>query len=154
MNTATFDTLSAARSLEAAGIESKQAEAIVGAIRSSGEASVTKADLTASTTALRGEMKARATELRGEMAGYPVTRSELVARNPWQPAGPRLSSYRRRGAGSHRRCRATMHGAPSLASAMAQGQDDPPWRRPPKLQGGVSERILHMKLTSVAGKAR
>ncbi len=47
MNTATFDTLSAARSLEAAGIESKQAEAIVGAIRSSGEASVTKADLTA-----------------------------------------------------------------------------------------------------------
>ena len=34
MNTATFDTLSAARSLEAAGIESKQAEAIVGAIRS------------------------------------------------------------------------------------------------------------------------
>ena len=46
MNTATFDTLSAARSLEAAGIESKQAEAIVGAIRSSGEASVTKADLT------------------------------------------------------------------------------------------------------------
>ena len=28
MNTATFDTLSAARSLEAAGIESKQAEAI------------------------------------------------------------------------------------------------------------------------------
>ena len=35
MNTAAFDTLSAARSLEAAGIESKQAEAIVGAIRSS-----------------------------------------------------------------------------------------------------------------------
>ena len=68
MNTATFDTLSAARSLEAAGIESKQAEAIVGAIRSSGEASVTKADLTASTTELRGEMKAMATELRGEMA--------------------------------------------------------------------------------------
>ena len=42
MNTATFNTLSAARSLEAAGIESKQAEAIVGAIRSSGEASVHK----------------------------------------------------------------------------------------------------------------
>ena len=56
MSTATFDTLSAARSLEAAGIESKQAEAIVGAIRSSGAASVTKADLTASTTELRGEM--------------------------------------------------------------------------------------------------
>ena len=67
MNTATFDTLSAARSLEAAGIQSKQAEAIVGAIRSSGEASVTKADLTASTNELRGEMKALAAELRGEM---------------------------------------------------------------------------------------
>ena len=54
MNTATFDTLSAARSLEAAGIQSKQAEAIVGAIRSSGEASVTKADLTASTRRITG----------------------------------------------------------------------------------------------------
>ena len=68
MNTATFDTLRAARSLEAAGIESKQAEAIVGAIRSSGEASVTKADLTASTTELRSEMKAMAAELRGEIS--------------------------------------------------------------------------------------
>ena len=67
MNTATFDTLSAARSLEAAGIESKQAEAIVGAIRASGEASVTKTDLLASTNELRGEMKALAAELRGEM---------------------------------------------------------------------------------------
>ena len=67
MNTATFDTLSAARSLEAAGIQSKQAEAIVGAIRSSGEASVTKTDLLASTNELRGEMKALAAELRGEM---------------------------------------------------------------------------------------
>ena len=68
MNTATFDTLSAARSLEAAGIESKQAEAIVGAIRSSGEASVTKADLMAATAELRGEMKAMAAELRGEIS--------------------------------------------------------------------------------------
>ena len=67
MNTATFDTLSAARSLEAAGIESKQAEAIVGAIRSSGEASVTKADLVAATAELRGEMKAMAAELRSEI---------------------------------------------------------------------------------------
>ena len=67
MNTANFDTLSAARSLEAAGIESKQAEAIVGAIQSSGEASVTKTDLLASTNELRGEMKALAAELRGEM---------------------------------------------------------------------------------------
>ena len=70
MNTTTFDTLSAARSLEAAGIESNQAEAIVSAIRSSGEASVTKADLMAATAELRGEMN----ELRGEMK---ATASEL-----------------------------------------------------------------------------
>ena len=68
MNRTAFDTLSAARTLEAAGIESKQAEAIVQTIRSSGEASVTKADLTASTTELRGEMKAMAAELRGEIS--------------------------------------------------------------------------------------
>ena len=49
-------------------------------------------------------------------------RVRLVARNRWQPAGPRLSRCRRRAGGSHRRCRATMHGAswqhgaPSLAS--------------------------------------
>ena len=70
MNTATFDTLSAARSLEAAGIQSQQAEAIVGAIRSSGEASVTKTDLQASTNELRGEMKALAAELRGRDESY------------------------------------------------------------------------------------
>ena len=36
----------AARALEAAGIESKQAEAIVQTIRSSGEAAATRVDLT------------------------------------------------------------------------------------------------------------
>ena len=61
--------------------------------------------------------------LSASRAGYPVTVSELVARNRWPPAGPRLSRCRRRAGGSHRRCRATMHearwqhGAPSLASA-------------------------------------
>ena len=56
MNTTTFDTLSAARSLEAAGIEAKQAEAIVQAIRSSGESAVTKTDLVATAAELRGEI--------------------------------------------------------------------------------------------------
>ena len=61
--------------------------------------------------------------LSASRAGYPVTVSALVARNRWPPAGPRLSRCRRRAGGSHRRCRATMHGArwqhgaPSLASA-------------------------------------
>ena len=83
--TATFDTLSAARSLEAAGIESKQAEAIVGAIRASGEASVTKTDLLASTNELRGEMKAMAAEaarrdqLRREQDAACPTRHRWVA---------------------------------------------------------------------------
>ena len=39
----------------------------MGAIRSSGEASVTKADLVAATAELRGEMKAMAAELRSEI---------------------------------------------------------------------------------------
>ena len=43
-------------------------KAIIDAIRSNGEASVTKTDLTGSTTELRGEMKAMATELRGEIS--------------------------------------------------------------------------------------
>ena len=51
MNTA-FDTLSAAHSLEASGIETKQAEAIVQAIRSSGESAATRSDL--DTTAAAG----------------------------------------------------------------------------------------------------
>ena len=61
-------------------------------------------------------------------AGYPVTVSALAARNRWPPAGPRLSRCRRRAGGSHRRCRATMHGAswqhgaPSLASATVAGK--------------------------------
>ena len=41
MNT-DFDTLSAARSLEASGIESEQAEAIVQVIRSSGKTAINK----------------------------------------------------------------------------------------------------------------
>ena len=48
--------------------------------------------------------------LSASRAGYPVTVSALVARNRWPPAGPRLSRCRRRAGGSHRRCRATMHG--------------------------------------------
>ena len=54
MATPVFDTLSAARQLEAAGIETKHAEAIVTAIRQSGEAAVTKTDL----EALRSDFKA------------------------------------------------------------------------------------------------
>ncbi len=51
MALATVDTLTAARALEEAGIDPKQAEAIVQAIRSSGEATITKADLDAAISA-------------------------------------------------------------------------------------------------------
>ena len=54
MATPVFDTLSAARQLEAAGIETKHAEAIVTAIRQSGESAVTKTGL----EALRSDFKA------------------------------------------------------------------------------------------------
>ena len=69
------------------------------------------------------ESSAAALPLPASRAGYPVTVSGLGGRNRWPPAGPRLSRCRRRAGGSHRRCRATMHGAswqhgaPSLASA-------------------------------------
>ena len=69
------------------------------------------------------ESSAAGRPLSASRAGYPVTVSELVARNRWQPAGPRLSRCRRRAGGSRRRCRATMHeaswqhGAPWPASA-------------------------------------
>ncbi len=69
MNATPFDTLSAARSLEASGIEKQQAEAIVLAIRSSGEAAATRTDLDTATTQLRGEIKAVVAELRGEISG-------------------------------------------------------------------------------------
>ena len=67
MNRTAFDTLSAARTLEAAGIESKQAEAIVQTIRSSGEAAATRADLDAATGALDGKLATMTAELRGEI---------------------------------------------------------------------------------------
>ena len=67
MNRTTFDTLSAAHSLEASGIETKQAEAIVQAIRSSGDAAATRADLDAATSALDGKLDTMAAQLRGEV---------------------------------------------------------------------------------------
>ena len=58
MTAATFDTLTAARDLEAAGIERRQAEAIAGTVRQAAtadrEALATKADL----AELRADMQA------------------------------------------------------------------------------------------------
>ena len=63
MSAVAFDTLTAARDLEAAGIERRQAEAIAGTVRTAAaadrEALATKADL----AELRADMKAEIAEL-------------------------------------------------------------------------------------------
>ena len=70
MSAAAFDTLTAARDLEAAGIERRQAEAIAGTVRTATaadrEALATKADLAelrADLAELRADMKADLAEL-------------------------------------------------------------------------------------------
>ncbi len=63
MPTTAFDTLTAAGQLEDAGIETRQAKAIVTVIRQSGEAVATKSDL----TELKGEMTAAMSELKAEI---------------------------------------------------------------------------------------
>lgn len=68
MSTTTFDTLTAARSLEQAGIEPKQAEAIVAAIHSSRSEIVTKGDLSAAVAELRGSTKDDIAELKKDIA--------------------------------------------------------------------------------------
>ena len=62
-----FDTLGAARSLEAAGIERKHAEAIAQAIHHGDERAATKADLAALRTELRGELATLRSELRADL---------------------------------------------------------------------------------------
>ena len=69
MNTTTFDTLTAARSLEGAGIEPKQAEAIVAAIRSSRSEIITKGDLSTA-VAKRAQWPGTAPGANGRRAGH------------------------------------------------------------------------------------
>ena len=74
MTATAFDTLKAARDLEAAGIDSRQAEAIVSTIRQSGDAVATKSDLEAVRIAMsayldtaRSAMRADLAELKSDM---------------------------------------------------------------------------------------
>ena len=77
MNAVAFDTLSAARELEAAGIERRQAEAIAGTVRQATiadrEALATKADLLELETRLRDGLATKA-----DLAGL-ATKAELAA---------------------------------------------------------------------------
>ena len=66
MSASAFDTLSAARDLEAAGLDKRQAEAIVGAIRSGQGDLATKSDI--------GAVKSEIGSVRSEIASV---RSEL-----------------------------------------------------------------------------
>ncbi len=67
MATDTFDTLAAARELQAAGIQAGQAEAIVTAIRQASGEHVTITDLRVELTRLRGHVGTSVTELRTEL---------------------------------------------------------------------------------------
>jgi hypothetical protein len=62
-----FDTLKAARDLEAAGIDSRQAEAIVSTIRQSGDAVATKSDLEAVRIAMSADLEAARIALRADL---------------------------------------------------------------------------------------
>ena len=72
MSAATFDTLSAARALEAAGIERKQAEAIAEGMRRAVSADrgelATKADLADLRAATRADLETLRSELRWMLA--------------------------------------------------------------------------------------
>ncbi|MDE2666450.1 MAG: DUF1640 domain-containing protein [Acidobacteriota bacterium] len=69
MTTAVFDTLQAARQLEDAGIENKQAEAIVTTMAKAFDDSVaTKADLTALKAELKADIQQVKADLKAELA--------------------------------------------------------------------------------------
>ena len=71
MTAATFDTLSAARELKAAGIEPEHAEAIAGTVRQATaadrEALATKADLAELRADMQADMAALETRLRADL---------------------------------------------------------------------------------------
>ena len=75
-----FDTLATARRLEAAGIATKQAEAIVFAIQESRDTAATKEDLDSNVAALSSDLAANTAMLRSELeANTAALRSELEA---------------------------------------------------------------------------
>ena len=71
MTTPQFDTLTALRNLEASGVDTGHAEAIVGVIAQGGKHTVTKGDLTAGVAELKAsfaELKAGFAELKTGIA--------------------------------------------------------------------------------------
>ncbi len=75
-----FDSLTTARRLEAAGIATKQAEAIVVAIQESRDTAATKRDLDTNVAALRSDLGTNTAALRSDLETRTVAlRSELSA---------------------------------------------------------------------------
>jgi hypothetical protein len=73
-----FDTLKAARDLEAAGIDSRQAEAIVSTIRQSGDAVATKSDLEAVRIAMSADVEGVRIALSADLEAVRIaTRADL-----------------------------------------------------------------------------
>ena len=68
MNRSTFDTLTAARELQAAGMQDDQAEAVVTAISHARSDQVTAGDLAATAADFRADLAATAADLRADLA--------------------------------------------------------------------------------------
>ena len=78
MTATAFDTLKAARDLEAAGIDSRQAEAIVSTIRQSGDAVATKADVEAVRIAMSADLEAVRIAMSADLEAVRIaTRADL-----------------------------------------------------------------------------
>ena len=74
------DTLSAVRDLEAAGIDSMHAEAIVGVIANAREELATKADLEAAVAMMKADLEAAVATMRAELeAAVATMKADLEA---------------------------------------------------------------------------
>ena len=80
MNRSTFDTLTAARELQAAGMQDDQAEAVVTAISHAHSDQVTAGDLVATAADFRADLAATAAGLRADLAATAAgLRADLAA---------------------------------------------------------------------------
>ena len=80
MNRSTFDTLTAARELQAAGMQDDQAEAVVTAISHAHSDQVTAGDLAATAADFRADLAATAADFRADLAATAAgLRADLAA---------------------------------------------------------------------------
>ena len=78
MTATTFDTLTVARDLEAAGFERRQAEAIAKAVHHRDEHAITKADLDTAIDGVRSEVASVRSEVASVRSELASLRSELA----------------------------------------------------------------------------